>query len=90
MILAIEHGSVVRGDSDSFSDRDLVLISKSPSILKEKKKSYKKNGYSVSTYTFQKAIYLSQSGSLFFKHIFQTFNEMGVNFKDYITPIEIL
>lgn len=69
MMLAVEFGSGKRGDCDYTSDRDLLLISTDwkKIMLETERKSTE--GFSVSSFLLNKATYLVNSGSLFFKHI---------------------
>lgn len=65
----VEFGSKTRGDSDLSSDRDILLIGKTWSEINTLKEKYKQSGYSVSAFKEDKARFLINHGSLFFKHI---------------------
>lgn len=69
MILAVEFGSARRGDCNYSSDRDILLLGSSWSEIAPQKHSYESNGFSVSAFRFDRACFLAQKGSLFFKHI---------------------
>jgi len=67
-MITIEFGSQTRGDCDSFSDRDLLMIGTNSQLIPASTDERWAN-YSVSRFTYDKAAYLITSGSLFFKHI---------------------
>lgn len=68
-MLIIEFGSSKRGDLDSSSDRDVLIIGNNWHELSEERATRKRYGYSVSCFTRDRALYLVSTGNLFFKHI---------------------
>lgn len=68
-MLLVEFGSRVRGDSDAFSDRDVLLIGANWLDLGAEKTTWEDLGCSVSCFTWDRAKFLVSNGSLFFKHI---------------------
>ncbi|CAK8717009.1 hypothetical protein GCAAIG_06420 [Candidatus Electronema halotolerans] len=69
-MLVIEFGSGRRGDCDLTSDRDILLIGTDWQKISYESAKWCINGFSVSTFLFDKASYLASKGNLFFKHIF--------------------
>ena len=68
-MISIEFGSKKRGDFDISSDKDMLIIGDNITQLIESKERRKIEGYSVSITTTNKAKYMIDKGSLFFKHI---------------------
>lgn len=66
---ALIFGSRARGDSDGFSDLDLLLVSKEPNELKLASSRLKRYGWSCSTYTWTQLINESKRRSLFIQHL---------------------
>lgn len=62
-------GSSLRPNFDKYSDKDLLIVSNSYSMLNTLKNKYEQEGYSVSCYTYKKLKYLSEKGSLFIQHL---------------------
>lgn len=65
--LIIEFGSTIRNDNDSYSDKDLLIISEKKNL--DLIKHYRASGYDVSNYTFSRMEKMVLSGSLFCKHL---------------------
>ena len=64
-------GSAARGDSDIFSDQDLLIVSDNESTLREMKSSYEAVGWSCTTYTWSRLQHAADQGSLFVQHLKQ-------------------
>lgn len=62
-------GSLLRPNSDKYSDKDLLIVGESYSSLHEIRLEYESQNYSVSTYTYKKLKFLSKKGSLFIQHL---------------------
>jgi len=62
-------GSSLRADFDKYSDRDLLVVANDYETLEKLKKTYSKDDWSISFYTYSKLEYLSENGSLFIKHL---------------------
>lgn len=69
MNLVIEFGSRRHGCYDTFSDKDLMFIYDDANHLDNKRRTFESQGYSVTFCSKDKANYLSQSGSLFIRHV---------------------
>ncbi|MFK8269366.1 nucleotidyltransferase domain-containing protein [Capnocytophaga cynodegmi] len=65
----LKYGSCVRGNSDRYSDKDILVVSENFDELNLLKKYYSSLGWSVSAYTYSKLDYLSKNGYLFVKHL---------------------
>ncbi len=65
------YGSLVRGDSDRFSDRDVLLVSDDALALKEAKNLMSKDGFSCACYSWQKLGFLATRRALFVQHLKQ-------------------
>lgn len=63
------YGSSLRTNFDKYSDKDMLIVGASYKLLNKLKVKYENYGYSVSTYTYDKLRYLSNSGSLFVEHL---------------------
>lgn len=63
------YGSSIRGNSDKYSDKDLLIVAEEYNVLNSLKDYYSQLGWSVSTYTYDKLNYLSINGYLFVKHL---------------------
>lgn len=70
MNIAIEFGSQIRGDANTSSDRDLLVISDVSEEMNQDVERYRRTGYAVSYFSYDAACYLARSGNLFFKHVF--------------------
>ena len=68
-MLVIEFGSKKRGDFNMSSDKDMLLVGSNLSQLFKERERRKDDGYSVTCMTIDKAKYMVNHGSLFFKHI---------------------
>ncbi len=68
-MLVIKFGSNKRGDFNMSSDKDMLLIGSNLSQLFKEKERKEFEGYSVTCMTRNKAKYMVNQGSLFFKHI---------------------
>lgn len=79
-------GSSLRPNFDKYSDKDLLIVSNSYSILNKLKNIYEQDGYSVSTYTYKKLKYLSENGSLFVQHL-KTESKILTDYKGLLTDI---
>ncbi len=79
-------GSSLRADFDKYSDRDLLVVADDFKTLEELKKTYSKDDWSISYYTYSKLEYLSKNGSLFIKHL-QNESEIKVDKKDRLINI---
>ncbi|MBW3518419.1 hypothetical protein [Flavobacterium sp. NKUCC04_CG] len=65
----LKYGSAIRGNSDKYSDKDLLIVAEDYNVLNLLKEHYVKLGWSVSIYTYVKLKYLSTNGFLFVKHL---------------------
>ncbi|MGJ8677590.1 MAG: hypothetical protein ACSHX0_08735 [Akkermansiaceae bacterium] len=79
-------GSLARTDTDVHSDRDLLIVSDDVDLLQENEYTFTRRGYSCSTYTWKKLEYLTQTGSLFIKHLI----EESVVFSDPSGKLQLL
>jgi hypothetical protein len=68
-MIAVEFGSRKRGDFNMSSDKDMLLVGSNLQELFKEKEKRKENGHSVTCMTIDKAKYMVNHGSLFFKHI---------------------
>ncbi len=75
----IVFGSQVRGDADTYSDRDILIVDNSPDVLRDRCEELTASGWSVATYTFSKFRYMAGSGSLFVQHL----KDEGLIWRDY-------
>lgn len=64
-------GSVARGNSDCFSDKDVLLVSNSRFDAQETIKQWSSMGWSVSCYTPNRLLRMLKTGSLFLQHLKQ-------------------
>ena len=64
-------GSAARGDSDSFSDRDLLIISENETALRRLKSKYDSAGWSCTAYSWSRLQHAADQGSLFVQHLKQ-------------------
>ena|ERR1700730_10972121 len=62
-------GSISRGDNDTLSDRDVLLVDDDTQLLKQRKAVLEEEGWSVASYTFAKLNSLVSKGALFVKHL---------------------
>lgn len=65
----LKYGSFIRGNSDKYSDKDILVVADTYNELIELKTNFTNLGWSVSTYTYNKLQYLSENGFLFVKHL---------------------
>jgi predicted nucleotidyltransferase len=79
-------GSSLRADFDKYSDRDLLIVANDFETLEKLKKTYSKDDWSISFYTYAKLKYLSENGSLFIKHL-QNESEIIIDKKDRLIKI---
>jgi hypothetical protein len=79
-------GSSLRPNFDKYSDKDLLIVSNSYTKLNELKNIYEQDGYSVSTYSYDKLKYLSSKGSLFVQHL-KTESKILTDYKGVLTDI---
>lgn len=64
-------GSAARGDIDSYSDWDLLIVSDDEVLLRESKTKYEAEGWSCSAYTWSRLQDAADRGSLFVQHLKQ-------------------
>ena len=69
MTLAYLFGSRIRGDSNKYSDKDVLILANDWDNAKSVSDIYSQKGYEVSFHNIAKAKKLISRGSLFFKHI---------------------
>lgn len=62
-------GSAARGDADTMSDRDILIVDDNVTVLRERAKALTDEGWSVAAYTFAKLFALCGKGALFIQHI---------------------
>lgn len=62
-------GSCARGDVDSLSDRDFLIVDDDPKVLRARADVLKTEGVSVAAYTFRKIESLAARGALFVQHL---------------------
>lgn len=62
-------GSASRGDTDAFSDRDILIVDDDIEVLKMRQKALEASGWSVASYTFKKLIFLIEKKALFIQHL---------------------
>lgn len=62
-------GSAARGDSDSLSDRDYLIVDNDLEVLNRRGRELRSKGWSVASYTFAKLNHLAANGVLFIQHI---------------------
>lgn len=68
-MIVVEFGSRERGDCNISSDKDMLLVGTNLQELFKEKENRKNSGYSITCMTIDKAKYMVNKGSLFFKHI---------------------
>ena len=64
-------GSAARGDYDSFSDRDMLIVSDDEATLRRLKSEYDSVGWSCTAYSWSRLQRASDQGSLFVQHLKQ-------------------
>ena len=64
-------GSAARGDSDIFSDRDLLVVSDDDTALREMRAKYEAFGWSCTAYSWSRLQRAADDGSLFVQHLKQ-------------------
>lgn len=62
-------GSSARGDADTLSDKDILIVDDNVKILAERSAELESRGASVASYTFAKLRALSARGALFVQHL---------------------
>ena len=62
-------GSASRGDSDTLSDRDILIVDSDTVLLNRRQAELEASGWSVASYTFAKLDALIVKGSLFVQHL---------------------
>jgi hypothetical protein len=62
-------GSAARGDADSLSDRDILIVDDDVDALAARSAELESKGASVASYTFAKLMALSARGALFVQHL---------------------
>ena len=62
-------GSTARGDVDSQSDRDYLIVDSNTELLTARARELENEGWSVASYTFSKLEALSRKGALFVQHL---------------------
>jgi hypothetical protein len=65
----LQFGSSLREDFDSYSDKDLLIVTDTFDQLNSLKEDYESNGFSVSSYTYEKMQLLCDRESLFIEHL---------------------
>lgn len=68
-MLSIKFGSRPRGDSDFLSDKDILLLASGWDQINIAMEEKAAEGFSVSAFLYDKAVFLTKNGNLFFKHI---------------------
>ena len=64
-------GSTARGDSDTFSDRDMLIVSNDETDLRLLKSKYNSAGWSCTAYSWSRLQGAANQGSLFVQHLKQ-------------------
>lgn len=67
----LKYGSFIRGNSDKYSDKDILVVADTYNELNQLKSNYINLGWSVSAYTYDKLQYLAENGFLFVKHLIE-------------------
>lgn len=62
-------GSAARGDSDSKSDRDILIVDDDTAVLRARSRALSDDGWSVASYTFNKLTAIANLGALFVQHL---------------------
>ncbi|MBZ9675243.1 hypothetical protein [Mesorhizobium sp. ES1-1] len=62
-------GSTSRGDTDSLSDRDILIVDDNPQVLHCRSEILSREGWSVASYTFAKLEAIAGAGALFIQHL---------------------
>jgi predicted nucleotidyltransferase len=62
-------GSAARDDTDSMSDRDILIVDRDTCTLRERTRELEADGWSVASYTFIKLEALAARGALFVQHL---------------------
>lgn len=62
-------GSTARGDTDTLSDRDILIADDDTRLLNRRGSDLRERGWSVAPYTFAKLEALSSRGALFIQHL---------------------
>lgn len=65
----LKYGSIVRDNSDKYSDKDLLIVTDNFMNFKALEQLYSNDGWTISFYTYDKLEYLSSHGYLFVKHL---------------------
>ena len=69
MLAIYQFGSIARGDNDTLSDKDILIITDNLDALPNIRKSYQDSGYTVSYYSPRSFKKMASLGSLFVQHI---------------------
>ena len=64
-------GSAARGDNDTFSDRDLLIVSDDRTSRREIRSKCESSGWSCTTYSWSRLQHAADQGSLFVQHLKQ-------------------
>lgn len=62
-------GSASRGDTDSLSDRDILIVDDDVSVLRHRARELESDGWSVASYTFARLSSMANRGALFVQHL---------------------
>jgi hypothetical protein len=62
-------GSVARGDGDTLSDKDVVIVDDDCQVLGRRRVVLEQAGWSVASYTFKKLSLMAKKGALFIQHL---------------------
>lgn len=65
----LKYGSYIRGNSDKYSDKDILIVADKFEELNNLNNYYSNKGWSTSLYTYDKIEYLAKNGYLFVKHL---------------------
>lgn len=65
----LKYGSYIRGNSDKYSDKDILIVADKFEELNDLNSYYSNKGWSTSLYTYEKLEYLAKNGYLFVKHL---------------------
>lgn len=84
-------GSTIRGDMDSFSDLDTLLVSSDWRSLNSAKKLLQNYGFSCSCYSWDKLSFMAKNKMLFIQHLKQescTIKDTGCNLGNLLASYE--
>lgn len=71
MLSSCIFGSTARNSIDSYSDKDVLIVSSSEDELSEASRDWSSDGWSISMFTNQQIIDMANRGSLFIQHLKQ-------------------